>query len=1258
MRRRGLGPQALLALVFAAVVAAQTEDLPVTPEEPWNIEAKTSNAMKDSAGTHIFSFEHDVVITHGDLTANADAARYLEAVSRALLSGNVVMRQQGTTALGPSAVYDRVTRVARFPEGLVIERPTGTAVADEGIWERDRDLFELRGNASAADTAATVEAQSMTYDVAADIFHARGDAEVVDRSNGMRVRGGLLEYDRRQGMSRATRSPEAEFTEEGEHKPVRVFGDLLNYDPRADIAVAVGNVRILRDSIEAVADSATFYRNESRALLVGSPKMVDGPTEISGERMEILEIEPGKRRVIVEGSASIHNRFEIPPAADSASASAAIDSAAALADSALARAAAPLDSIARAPGVVDSAVARMSAITDSIVARVLPDSAFVPPDSLLAQADSAIARAGSLISRADSVGADTTAASADSAAADTTPKWIKTPGDKLPVANLLFGDRMVLDFENNELARVEVTGHARSKFYPDEKKDLGEWNDVAGDSLHAWFTQSELDSVTVLGNGSGEYRMGAGPKDKDVASLTTEQLLEQGRIVRYRAPRIRYQHQEERMHLDQGSEVEYKGMILKAGTIEFDSKKEVLDASGDPPPTLVDKKDQISGEEMRYHLGTRTGEILLGRTRFENGFYSGKEVWRLNDEVLAIHDAAFTTCDLASPHFHFTSNRMKIYPEDKIVAKPIVLRIRDIPVLALPFYTASLVRDRHSGFLIPNLELGVDDERGRFIRKVGYYWVPNDYTDLTASFDFYPEQERFVGYLSGRYALRYKFNGRAEVKYNRDVPANSRDTAFEFDHRQTFSETAELTASGSFLSSSSIYRDIDDSRRLDRDIRSHATLNKRFINSNQSLRAELERRENLDTGEIHETLPIIQYSLPSRTFGGQQSNLYYGSDARFVHVRDRFASGTEEEHTGSRIGADLRSTVSLQPYARITPSITAEGVWQDEDREGDPNAFRGTFSTNVGATSTMYGTFLKKMGPITGIRHVFEPSASWQWAPEFENYFFTDSTGTRVDRFFSFGGIGGTPLKTNRGSFSLRNLIQSKFLRGEQEQRYDVFSFRHSISYDFLAHDLGGKPWSNLTSSLNVLSSLPINQTWSVNHDVYSGDIVNTSVSTQMRINSSMFKGGVAETPQTPEFATPPAEFEKHPTDTLGAPTGTSVFGDAGSWTLDASHSFQRGGQDSYSSFLVLGTSWVPTPKWRVTFNTQYDLKSGENTAQQWSVHRTIHCWELSFDRRLLGGEWQYYFRINVTQLPDIQAERGDRITGRSGLPLEGLGGF
>jgi hypothetical protein len=75
---------------------------------------------------------------------------------------------------------------------------------------------------------------------------------------------------------------------------------------------------------------------------------------------------------------------------------------------------------------------------------------------------------------------------------------------------------------------------------------------------------------------------------------------------------------------------------------------------------------------------------------------------------------------------------------------------------------------------------------------------------------------------------------------------------------------------------------------------------------------------------------------------------------------------------------------------------------------------------------------------------------------------------------------------------------------------------------------------------------------------------------------------------------------------------------------------------------------WSPTDKWNVRFDAGYDLKNGDNTNQKWVVQRIIHCWELAFSRQLLGGEWQYYFRINVTGLPDIQAERGDRGLGGS----------
>lgn len=1203
----------LLAAALLLLAAAPPDSTQVA-NEPWDVTSGSSSAVKDVGGTRIFSFEDDVVITHGPLVATSDAARYIEAASRALLQGNVVMTQDSTIARGPSAIYERIERLARFPEGVVVERPTGTAVGGQGLWNRDSGIFTLTGGASAADTAASVDATTMDYDTNRDLFRARGNAKLVDEASGVLVTGGLLEYDRRAGLAFATESPIAEFSEEGEETPIRVAGDFLTYDPRTDVAIATRNVRIERDRVEAFADSATFLRADERAVLTGSPRLVDGLTEVSGDRLELFDEAPGRRRILVEGSARVSNRFAKDRARPEGESE-------------------PLDGSA---------------------APVTPG----PPDS------SAFADSGAV---PDSAAALDSAAPSDSAAArDLRPAWLKVPSDKLPAENLLFGDRMVLVFENDALARVEVAGHARSKFYPSEEEGrLDEWNDVAGDTLNVWFTESELDSVVVLGDGVGEYRLGPEEGGASVSGATAQQLLDLGRLVRYRAPRIRYDRSAEIMHLDQGAEVEYKTMILRSGVVDFDARKEVMDASGDPAPVLIDRKDKITGTDMRYHLASEKGEIVAGRTQFENGWYSGKDVWRLPGNVLAVETASFTTCDLETPHYHFSSKRMKIYPNDKIVAKPVVLRIRNIPVLALPYYFASLRKERHSGFLFPNLELGVDDSRGRFLRKLGYYWVPNDYTDLTTSFDFYPERERFVGYLNGRYNLRYRYSGNFAVKYERDVPNNRREQAFELDHRQSFGESADLTASGTFLSSSSLYRDIDDQRRLDRDIRSHATFTKSFRGSNQSLRAEVERRENLDTGEINERLPVVQYALPSRSLGGKSTGLYYGVDALAVHVRDKLESGVEMERTGSRVGANVQGTANLGRVLRLAPQISSEGVYIDEDKLGDDHAVRGTFSTNVNATSTFYGMFLKPIGPTRGFRHVVEPQVSWAWAPDFDRYFFTDSTGVRQDRFFSFAGIGGTPGKTNRGSLSLRNLLQTKFLRNGQEKRYDFLSLRNTISYDFLAEETNQKPLSTLISSLNVFSSSPVNQTWSVAHDPYDWDLLNSSVTTQMRVNSGMFRRsqspGVAN-PVDPSFTTPPADFATPAADTSSAVSATAraASGTSGEWTLDLSHSFQRGaGGGDFSSRLVLGTTWSPTRKWRVNFSTQYDLKNGDNTTQQWSVHRTLHCWELSFDRRLLGGDWTYYIRVNVTDLPDIQAQRGDRSSQSSVFGgLGGLGGF
>ncbi len=52
--------------------------------------------------------------------------------------------------------------------------------------------------------------------------------------------------------------------------------------------------------------------------------------------------------------------------------------------------------------------------------------------------------------------------------------------------------------------------------------------------------------------------------------------------------------------------------------------------------------------------------------------------------------------------------------------------------------------------------------------------------------------------------------------------------------------------------------------------------------------------------------------------------------------------------------------------------------------------------------------------------------------------------------------------------------------------------------------------------------------------------------------------------------------------------------------------------------------------------------------SQEYVIHRDLHCWEAEFVRRYYAGEWEYYFRINVKALPDIQLETGSKSLSRS----------
>ena len=54
------------------------------------------------------------------------------------------------------------------------------------------------------------------------------------------------------------------------------------------------------------------------------------------------------------------------------------------------------------------------------------------------------------------------------------------------------------------------------------------------------------------------------------------------------------------------------------------------------------------------------------------------------------------------------------------------------------------------------------------------------------------------------------------------------------------------------------------------------------------------------------------------------------------------------------------------------------------------------------------------------------------------------------------------------------------------------------------------------------------------------------------------------------------------------------------------------------------------TPKWKIGFNSWYDMRSGKFTSFSTNIYRDLHCWEMKLNWIPFGGQESYSFQINV----------------------------
>ncbi|HEU5171507.1 MAG TPA: twin-arginine translocase subunit TatC [Gemmatimonadales bacterium] len=347
------------------------------------------------------------------------------------------------------------------------------------------------------------------------------------------------------------------------------------------------------------------------------------------------------------------------------------------------------------------------------------------------------------------------------------------------------------------------------------------------------------------------------------ADSTLAELLRRSgyKATRYSADSAVFFAPERRIRLEGRALTEQQGITLEADTVTYQEASCVLEAAGGPH--LFDKGQILVGGSIAYNTCTRRGVIKDALTNFS----AGSSVWFLRGNVAADSSAKriyassseITSCDLPTPHYHFSAKNVKWVSENSFVARPIVLYVRDVPILWLPFIYQDIRPGRRSGILIP--QFGVADiirtSSGyqRQISNIGYYWAANDYLDLTARVDWF--SGRYVQFgVSGQYNVLDRFlSGSAEVSRQLQSGGGGA-TSLRWDHRQQFNLSTSLTFNVNYVSNTFVVRsNALDPLRNTQLVSSSANLTRRFSWGQLTLGAT--RRQNLNDNSSQSTLPSL-----------------------------------------------------------------------------------------------------------------------------------------------------------------------------------------------------------------------------------------------------------------------------------------------------------------------------------------------------------------------------------------------------------------
>lgn len=270
-----------------------------------------------------------------------------------------------------------------------------------------------------------------------------------------------------------------------------------------------------------------------------------------------------------------------------------------------------------------------------------------------------------------------------------------------------------------------------------------------------------------------------------VAQAAAQPVLEVGRGVgeeqlNVDADSISYDQDGSQLRADGDVVISSGWSVLAADRISVRRATNEADAEG--AVLLEDPEARIRAGRAFVELDDETGylvdgEVHLRRSRF---LLSGERLEKGLGQSYRIWDGELTTCLCGdeAPDWSIEGEQIDVGLGGWGEVRGGTFKVKDVPILYLPYGLFPVRRERQSGFLFPRF--GISNRRG-FQYTQPFYWAIDKSSDMTVSLDV--ETKARVGVLGDyRYVLSPEAGGRLSASYFSEFdPAEQEKRAIEED---------------------------------------------------------------------------------------------------------------------------------------------------------------------------------------------------------------------------------------------------------------------------------------------------------------------------------------------------------------------------------------------------------------------------------------------------------------------------------------------